>query len=138
MEPAASARNVTESAVLVQAWPMTVPRNVGPPPIRPRSARNFQLGRSPDMGATMPNPSVALCRPKPMMRTSARPIAPVAPACPIASPSEKLCSPIPVAMSRASHLPGDSPATQFVSNSAAEAAPGPSIDLLRSRDIQRS
>ena len=46
MEPAASARNATESASLTQVWPRSVPKNVGPPPISPTSSRNPQDGRS--------------------------------------------------------------------------------------------
>ena len=46
----------------------------------------------------MPKPSVALWRPKPTIRTTARLISPEAPAWPMASPSEKLCRPMPVAI----------------------------------------
>ena len=52
----------------------------------------------------MPNPSVALWRPKPITSASARLSSPDAADCPIASPSEKLWSPIPVAMKTASQL----------------------------------
>ena len=45
-------------------------------------------------GPTIPKPSVALCRPKPMISTVARPIAPDFAETPIASPSAKLCRPI--------------------------------------------
>ena len=88
--------------------------------------------------ATIPKPSVALWRPKPKISTSASPISPAAPAWPIASPSAKLCSPIPVAIRSASHALGDMPTIQFASNSAAEAAPGPSIAFPRWRETQRS
>ena len=140
IEPAASARNRIDSDSLTHACPIRVPTNVGPPPIRPRRSRNRQLGRtgSPESGATMPKPSVALCRPKPMIRTIARLISPVAPAWPIARPSEKLCSPIPVAIRSDSQADAESDATQDCSNSAADAAPGPSIAWLRLRFIQPS
>ena len=118
IEPAASARNRIDSDSLVHVWPIRVPTKVGPPPIRPSSSRNRQLGRtgSPESGATIPNPSVALCRPKPMIRTTARLMAPVAPAWPIASPSEKLCSPMPVAIRSESHALADSDAAHDCSN----------------------
>ena len=78
IEPAASARNRIDSDSLTHACPISVPTNVGPPPIRPRRSRKRQLGRtgSPESGATIPKPSVALCRPKPMIRTIARLISP--------------------------------------------------------------
>ena len=43
--------------------PKTVPRKVGPPPIRPATARKRRLGlfESEVRGPAMPNPSVALC-----------------------------------------------------------------------------
>ena len=98
------------------------------------------MGRvsAPESGATMPKPSVALCSPKPMIRTSASVTWSCAADCPIASPSEKLCSPMPVAISSASQDAGESPATHEGSNSAADAAPGPSIALLRWRPNHRS
>ena len=98
------------------------------------------MGRvsEPESGATMPKPSVALWRPKPMMRTSASVTWSWAADCPIASPSEKLCSPMPVAISSASQAAGERPATHERSNSAADAAPGPSIALLRWRPNHRS
>ena len=68
----------------------------------PSSARSS----SPDIGPTMPKPSVALCRPNPMIRTSASAISPAAADWPIARPSPKLCRPIPVAISSASRRPG--------------------------------
>ena len=45
-----------------------MPKNVGPPPISPTSSRKPHDGRSSLVanGPTMPKPSVALCRPKPM------------------------------------------------------------------------
>ena len=49
----------------------------------------------------IPNPSVALWSPKPMMSSSARLISPLAADWPMARPSEKLCSPMPTAISRA-------------------------------------
>ena len=60
-------------------------------------------------GAQIPRPSVALCRPKPMISTIARLTSFLADDWPIASPSEKLCSPIPVAMNTASQRAGDMP-----------------------------
>ena len=86
----------------------------------------------------MPKPSVALWSPKPMIRTIARLISPWAPAWPIARPSEKLCSPIPVAISSDRKADAESDAAHDCSNSAADAAPGPSIALLRFRFIQPS
>ena len=65
-----------------------------------------QLGRggpssstSAASGATMPKPSVALCRPKPITSITARAISPAAADCPIARPSAKLCRPMPTAIS---------------------------------------
>jgi hypothetical protein len=129
-----------ESASLTHVCPIRVPMKVGPPPIRPSSRRNRQLGftDSPESGATMPKPSVALWSPKPMIRTIARLISPCAPACPIASPSEKLCRPIPVAISSERKAEADSDAAQDGSYSAAEAAPGPSIAWFRFRFIHES
>src|SRR4051812_2485984 len=50
---------------LVNRCPISVPKRVGPPPIRPRVVRNAQEGRASAAlsGATMPKPSVALCSP---------------------------------------------------------------------------
>jgi hypothetical protein len=141
MEPAASAKKTIITLWFTQAWPMTVPRNVGPPPIRPSSARKLQLGCSwsPVSGAQMPRPSVALWRPKPMIRTIARLSLSAAADWPIASPSEKLCNPMPVAMKRASQRAGDMPVKWCsCSNSAVEAAPGPRKARRRRRFIQRS
>src|SRR5438270_123607 len=91
-----------EAAVtsLTHAGPSTVPKKVGPPPIRPSSPRKPQLGgsASPDSGAQMPKPSVALWSPKPMIRPSARLSSSRAADWPIARPSEKLWRPIPTAM----------------------------------------
>ena len=61
---------------------------------------------TPDIGATMPKPSVALCSPKPITRSSASDTSSCAADWPIARPSEKLCRPIPVAISSASQLAG--------------------------------
>ena len=47
IEPAARARNATDSAALTQACPSSVPRNVGPPPINPTTTRKPQLGTLP-------------------------------------------------------------------------------------------
>ena len=81
----------------------------------------------------MPKPSVALWRPKPITSSSASEISSCAADCPIASPSEKLCSPMPVAIRSASERAGDRPTVKgaVASNSAADAAPGPSIALPR-------
>ena len=65
---------------------------------------------SPDSGAQMPKPSVALWSAKPITSTIARLISSLAADWPIASPSEKLCRPMPVAMKTASHFAGESPA----------------------------
>jgi hypothetical protein len=86
----------------------------------------------------MPKPSVALWSPKPMIRTTARLIAPDAPAWPMARPSEKLCRPMPVAINSERKAEAESDAAHDCSNSAAEAAPGPSIAWLRFRFIQPS
>ena len=69
IDPAAIAKKPTDSASLTHAWPMSVPTNVGPPPISPSSARKPQLGRSSSdaIGPTIPKPSVALWSPKPMI-----------------------------------------------------------------------
>src|SRR3954464_13537243 len=83
---------------------MRVPMNVGPPPMRPSSSRNDHDGLSPSaaIGATMPNPSVALWSPKPMMSKRARLTSPAAADWPMAKPSEKLWKPMPSAMKNAS------------------------------------
>ena len=79
---------------------------------RRRSGRagrgSAQLGRSasPDIGPTMPKPSVALCSAKPMIRTSASETSSGAAAWPIARPSPKLCRPMPVAIRSASRRAG--------------------------------
>jgi hypothetical protein len=39
MEPAASARKAMDRVSLTRCWPSSVPTKVGPPPIRPSSAR---------------------------------------------------------------------------------------------------
>ena len=85
-----------------------MPRNVGPPPISPSSARKPQLGfvPSPAIGPQMPKPSVALCSPKPMISVTARLILLAAAAWPIARPSPKLWTPMPTAISSASCFPG--------------------------------
>ena len=89
----------------------------------------------------MPNPSVALCAPNPITRSTARLSWPAAADEPIASPSPKLCRPIPVAMSSDSSaaltLAASGPAGS--SGLCATAAPGPSgrIAAVR-RFIQRS
>src|SRR5664280_880635 len=46
MEPAASVRKTTLTGSLVKPCPTAAPTKVGPPPIRPRAARNAQLGRA--------------------------------------------------------------------------------------------
>ena len=56
----------------------------------------------------------------------------------MASPSEKLCRPMPVAINTESHAGADSDATHDCSNSAADAAPGPSAASSRFRFIQPS
>ena len=88
-----------------------MPRNVGTPPIRPSRPRSRQLGRvpSPLIGPQMPKPSVALCRPKPMISVTARLISLAAAAWPIASPSPKLWTPMPIAISSASCSAGREP-----------------------------
>ena len=86
----------------------------------------------------MPKPSVPLWSAKPMISTSARLVSPRAADCPMARPSAKLCRPMPVAIRTASQLALDIPCIHDGSNSAAEAAPGPSRLLARSRAIQRS
>ena len=80
----------------------------------------------------MPNPSVALCSPKPTISVTARLIEPAAAAWPIASPSPKLWTPIPTAIRSASCLPGVSSSIQrrYV-NSSTAAAPGPTIVVTR-------
>ncbi len=59
---------------------MTVPTNVGAPPISPSRPRKRQVGSvgSLESGPTIPNPSVALCSAKPMIRTSASETSPAA------------------------------------------------------------
>src|SRR6266540_4101421 len=78
----------------------------------------------------MPKPSVALCRPKPMMSSSARLIWPAAAELPMASPSAKLWSPMPSAISRASwpaplRQPGAAVAASASAGSGAGAVPPP-------------
>ena len=135
MEPAARVRNTTLTGSEVKLCPTAVPMKVGPPPIAATPSRNPQLGRlaTPSMslsaasGATMPKPSVALCRAKPMTSTVAKAISLLAAACPIANPSAKLCSPIPMAISKESCLAGDQRASPRapVVRSVAAIAPGP-------------
>ena len=108
-----------------------------------REPRKPQLGRSasPASGATIPKPSVALCRPKPMIRTSAR-----------LSSSERRRLADREALGevvqadpgrdeeREPAAPGDESPTKWrsCSNSAADAAPGPSERARRRRRfIQR-
>ena len=80
----------------------------------------------------MPKPSVALCKPKPMMRVTAKLISLAAAAWPIASPSPKLCTPIPTAINSASRSPGVSRSTQpRCVNSSIAAAPGPTRRVAR-------
>ena len=74
-----------------------------------------------------------------MIRTTASAISSRAADWPIARPSEKLCRPIPVAMKTESCCAGESPPRPPPrSNSAVEAAPGPSIRRARWRFIHAS
>src|SRR5262249_26648430 len=143
IEPAARARNAMPSSGVVITCPTRVPMNVGPPAMTPGRMSRPQVGRSPAAvsGATMPNPSVALCAPNPITRSRARLSCPVAAEDPIASPSPKLCIPMPTAMSsdnsaalaRAASGPAGS------SGLYAVAAPGPSgRSAAARRFIQRS
>ena len=77
----------------------------------------------------MPNPSVALCRAKPMTRIVASPMAPVAALPPMARPSPKLCSPMPAAISRDRRRAADQPATPVLAavSSPGNMAPGPKL-----------
>ena len=83
----------------------------------------------------MPNPSVALCAPKPITRSKARLSSPAAADEPIARPSPKLCRPMPTAMS------SDSSAALALAASGPEgstglcatAAPGPSGRIAAAR-----
>ncbi len=88
----------------------------------------------------MPNPSVALCRAKPMISTVARAISLRAAACPMARPSAKLCNPIPTAINNASCLAGDQEASPRLSpaRSVAAIAPGPPPLVAAERAIYRS
>ena len=58
--------------------PSTVPRNVGPPPTNPVTARKRRLGHfeSPVSGPAMPKPSVVLWAANPIIKINANPIAP--------------------------------------------------------------
>jgi len=89
--------NTMLTAALAELPPRAVvPRKVGPPPIRPNPNNSSQLGRSPaaTSGATMPNPSVALCRGKPdHQQQVARAISPRAALPPIARPSAEVVQP---------------------------------------------
>src|SRR5450759_1136049 len=59
MEPAASVRKTTLTGSLVKPCPTAAPTKVGPPPIRPRAARNAQLGRAVSASCSEPpRPSV--------------------------------------------------------------------------------
>ncbi len=86
----------------------------------------------------MPKPSVALCRPKPMISSRARLISPFAADWPMARPSEKLCRPMPTAMSSASLRPGLVNQPDAGASSSTAAAPGPYGRGVRFRPIQRS
>ena len=87
---------------------------------------------SPLSGPQMPKPSVALCRPKPMIRVTARLIWLAAAAWPMARPSPKLCTPIPIAIRSASCFPGVRLSSHVrCSNSSAAAAPGPTSSVAR-------
>ena len=140
MEPAASVKKRIERFWLVHEWPITVPRNVGAPPIKPMSARKRQLGSSgsPLSGPMIAKPSVALWSPNPITSTTARLVRSCAADWPIARPSEKLCNPMPVAMKTDNHCAADSPGRCVRENSATEAAPGPSIAFRCRALIQAS
>ena len=77
--------------------------------MRPSRASLAQLGRSPlaASGATIPNPSVALCKANPTTSRTARGSSPAAAELPMARPSAKLWSPMPMAIIRASWAAGD-------------------------------
>lgn len=70
----ASVKNTTDTDWDVYACPTAVPMKVGPPPMAPSNSSEPELGIrrvpsfaiSPVRGATMPNPSVALCNAKPI------------------------------------------------------------------------
>ena len=89
-----------ESASLTQACPRSVPKNVGPPPIRPTRRRNAQLGRSwCPRTARRSRILRSRCAGRSRSRAaSARLISPEAADWPIARPSEKLCKPMPGAI----------------------------------------
>ena len=74
-------------------------------------------------GATMPKPSVPLCKAKPMTNIRASPTLPAAAELPMASPSAKLCSPIPTAIMIANRLAES--CHSGVLHSCTVAAPGP-------------
>jgi len=83
------------TAALLNCRPSSVPRKVGPHrsgPI-PTTAASSAAPPPRPAGATMPNPSVALCRANPITSRVARAISPRAALTPIARPSAEVVQP---------------------------------------------